>query len=87
LLVPAERFRLISGGDLLSTYRFNTGIATHTFCKVCGTKPFYRPRSNPDGFSVNVRCLDRSTVESMEISDFDGQHWEDGIREGVATNG
>lgn len=87
LLVPAERFRLISGGDLLSNYRFNTGIATHMFCKVCGTKPFYRPRSNPDGFSVNVRCLDRSTVESMEISDFDGQHWEEGIREGVATNG
>ncbi len=87
LLVPADRFRLVSGGDLLSNYQFNTGIATHMFCKVCGTKPFYRPRSNPDGFSINVRCLDRSTVDCMQFSDFDGQHWEDGIREGVATNG
>jgi centromere protein V len=46
------------------------------FCKVCGIKSFYVPRSNPDGYSVNVRCLDSSTVESINISQFDGQNWE-----------
>ncbi len=81
LLVPAESFRLISGGDLLTNYEFNLRIAKHTFCRVCGIKPFYRPRSNPGGFSVNVRCLDRSTVSSVEVSDFDGQHWEESIHE------
>ena len=57
LIVPKERFRLIRGTDQITTYTFNTGIAEHTFCKVCGVKPFYVPRSNPDGFSVNARCL------------------------------
>ena len=31
LIVPAERFKLLSGGDALSTYTFNTGVAKHLF--------------------------------------------------------
>ena len=76
LIVPADRFRLISGQDALTTYTFNTGVARHLFCKICGAKPFYVPRSNPDGFSVNVRCLDRATISSVTILPFDGQNWE-----------
>lgn len=76
LIVPARRFRLLRGGDSLTTYTFNTGVAKHTFCRVCGIKAFYIPRSNPDGFSVNVRCLDRSTLRSVEVLPFDGRHWE-----------
>jgi len=52
-------------------------VARHTFCKVCGVKPFYVPRSNPDGYSVNVRCLDKSTIKSVSILPFDGKNWED----------
>jgi len=37
---------------------------------------FYVPRSNPDGYSVNVRCLDPSTVKNINVSQFDGQNWE-----------
>ena len=85
LLVSNENFRLISGDDLLTTYQFNLRIAKHTFCRVCGIKPFYRPRSNPDGFSVNIRCLDRSTITSVEIQDFDGEHWEESIHELLQT--
>lgn len=77
LIVPASRFRLIRGEECLSTYTFNTGVARHTFCKVCGVKPFYVPRSNPDGYSVNVRCLDKSTIKSVSILPFDGKNWED----------
>jgi len=76
LIVPASRFRLISGADMLTTYTFNTGTAKHLFCRICGVKAFYVPRSNPDGFSVNVRCLDQATVRSLEILPFDGENWE-----------
>jgi hypothetical protein len=43
---------------------------------VCGVKSFYVPRSHPDGFSVNARCLDAGTVESMSVAPFNGREWE-----------
>lgn len=76
LIVPASRFRLLSGRDSLFTYTFGTGTARHHFCKTCGIKSFYVPRSNPDGFSINVRCLDEGTVRSLRIEPFDGRNWE-----------
>jgi hypothetical protein len=76
LIVPESRFRLVSGADALTTYTFNTGVAQHLFCRACGVKAFYRPRSNPDGWSVNARCLDAGTVEGLEIKPFDGRNWE-----------
>jgi hypothetical protein len=76
LVVPAERFRLLSGADALTTYRFNTNTAKHLFCSVCGVKSFYVPRSHPDGYSVNARCLDPGTVESISIRPFNGREWE-----------
>lgn len=76
LIVPATAFRLVRGREALTTYTFNTGVAQHYFCKVCGCKPYYVPRSNPDGFSVNVRCLDRATIADVQLTLFDGQHWE-----------
>lgn len=75
LIVPKSRFRLLQGEDQISTYTFNTGVAKHTFCKVCGIKPFYTPRSNPDGVDVNVRCLD-GTLPDLRIVLFDGRNWE-----------
>ena len=76
LIVPAERFKLLSGSEALTTYSFNTQIAKHLFCSVCGIKAFYVPRSHPDGFSVNARCLDAGTVEEMTITQIDGREWE-----------
>jgi hypothetical protein len=71
LIVPRTRFRLVRGADALSDYRFNTGTAQHLFCRRCGVKSFYVPRSNPDGYSVNLRCLDRSTITEVLIEPFD----------------
>lgn len=76
LIVPAERFTLLSGEDHLETYTFNTGIARHLFCRTCGIKSFYIPRSHPDGISVNANCLDPDTIEGIDIVTFDGQNWE-----------
>ena len=70
LIVPAARFRLLSGSDELVEYTFNTGIAKHRFCRVCGIKSFYVPRSNPDGIDVNARCLDDFPLDSLAIVPF-----------------
>src|SRR5918999_2856033 len=75
-IVPKSRFKLLSGEESLSTYRFNTGTAKHLFCSVCGIKSFYVPRSHPDGYSVNARCLDEGTVEAMTNVKGDGTNWE-----------
>ena len=76
LHVPAARFRLLKGEQALSVYTFNTGAAKHGFCKTCGIKSFYIPRSLPDGYSVNVRCLERTHIAGVKVEPFDGENWE-----------
>ena len=76
VIVPESRFHLLSGADRLTSYSFNTGVARHLFCSVCGVKSFYRPRSNPDGWSVNARCLDDVESLALDIRPFDGRNWE-----------
>lgn len=76
LIVPAEAFRLVSGAGDLAEYAFGTGIAKHRFCRHCGVKSFYVPRSHPDGFSVNARCLDPGTLVPATVTPFDGRDWE-----------
>ncbi|WP_017715077.1 GFA family protein [Kamptonema formosum] len=81
LIVPAERFTLLQGEDVLATYTFNTGTAKHRFCRICGIHAFYRPRSHPDGYSVNVRCLDGDQLSRFRITPFDGANWEQSIEQ------
>ena len=76
LIVPKQRFQLLSDTDTLSEYRFGSGQAKHYFCKACGVKSFYVPRSNPDGVSVHARCLNPASVLSITDTPFDGQNWE-----------
>jgi len=79
LIVADSDFRLLQGEDALRTYTFNTGVAKHRFCRDCGVKSFYIPRSHPHGVSVNVHCLDNETVEAVNITDFDGANWEKNV--------
>lgn len=76
LIVPADRFTLISGREALTTYTFNTRVAKHHFCTHCGIKSFYVPRSHPDGISVNARCIDSDTIVELSVIPFDGRAWE-----------
>ena len=76
LIVEPSQFRLIQGEDALSTYRFNTGVARHTFCANCGIHPFYTPRSHPDKVDVNARCIDGLDLSGLNIVPFDGKNWE-----------
>jgi len=75
LIVPERDFTLLTGEDILSVYSFNSMVAKHKFCSICGIKPFYTARSNPDGIDVNVNCLDVIPGD-IDIVDFDGQNWE-----------
>jgi hypothetical protein len=76
LIVAKAQFRLLMGADTLTDYRFNTGAARHLFCSVCGIKSYYVPRSHPDGYSVNARCLDDIALLELVVTPFDGRHWE-----------
>jgi hypothetical protein len=79
LIVEADAFRITAGEDNLTEYRFNTGAARHLFCKTCGVKAFYVPRSHPNGWSVNARCVDKTTMTGMTVTEFDGANWEASI--------
>jgi len=81
VIVPRDRFELLSGEDDLTTYRFNTGFAAHHFCRHCGIHGFYVPRSDPDKIDVNLRCLDGVDPTKIAVSRFDGRNWEQAIAE------
>ena len=79
LIVTQGQFNLLQGEDVLKTYKFNTGVAQHKFCGICGIHAFYIPRSHPDCIDVNVLCLDGNVIENFEIMPFDGANWEENI--------
>jgi len=79
IIVPHADFTLDSGGEALSSYRFGTGAAEQLFCSKCGVKSFYQPRSHPDAWSVNAHCLDEPV--ELIVDWFDGQNWEEAIKD------
>ena len=76
LIVPHQDFRLLSGAERLTSYRFGTGAANHLFCASCGVKSFYQPRSHPGAWSVNLNALDDVSGLAISASAFDGRNWE-----------
>ncbi len=75
IIVPHGEFELEHGADALASYRFGTGAAEHLFCKHCGVKSFYQPRSHPDAWSLNANCLDEPVELAIEA--FDGRDWNE----------
>ncbi|BFM05500.1 GFA family protein [Halioxenophilus aromaticivorans] len=78
LIVPQSKFCLVKGERALTEYTFNTHVAKHRFCKHCGIKAFYVPRSHPDKISVNVRTFDE-LPQQLVVEPFDGKHWEQNV--------
>ena len=81
LTVARDDFTLLAGEDELVTYTFNTGVARHLFCRTCGVKSFYVPRSHPDAWSVNVNCVALDPGIRVNEGEFDGRHWESNVHE------
>lgn len=71
--VPVESFTLLSGEEFLSLYQFNSMVAKHYFCKVCGIYTFHRPRTAPELYGVNVGCLDGVDPLTLEVGLNDGR--------------
>jgi hypothetical protein len=84
-IVPRAAFRLLTPATALATYTFNTGVARHHFCKVCGIAAFYIPRSDPDKIDVNVRCLEGVEIARLRVDRFDGRNWEAAYRRYAAA--
>ena len=76
--VSPEAFRLLRGQSALTLYQFNTKISSHYFCKHCGIHTFGHPRSSPENYIINVRCLDDFDLDEAdyELSLFDGHNWK-----------
>ena len=75
-IVPRSAFRLLTKSDNIASYAFNTKTARHLFCPNCGVASFYIPRSDPEAFDVNVRCLEGVNPSKLEYEYFDGRNWE-----------
>lgn len=65
--------QVVRGGDVLTSYRFNSGTAQHFFCSRCGIYTHHQRRSNPREYGVNVACLDGiSPFDFAEVPVMDG---------------
>ncbi|GMU42038.1 MAG: GFA family protein [Xanthomonadales bacterium] len=74
--VPHAAFELLTDPAVLVDYRFGTAQATHLFCKICGIKSHYQPRSHPHCWSVNLRCINGGAAHLGLLERFDGRRWE-----------
>jgi hypothetical protein len=73
--VPADQFKLLSGADALTSYRFNNQVIDHLFCSTCGIKSFAtgKGRDGAETRAVNVRCLDDVELTSIATVPYDGR--------------
>jgi hypothetical protein len=68
LIVPADQFRLTSGGDALSDYQFNNKVIHHLFCKNCGISSFSRG-TGPGGVEmVAMSAASTASISMRSIS-------------------
>ena len=73
--VPLAALEIVEGADKLTCYRFNTGIAKHWFCSVCGSYTHHQRRSDPTTYAVNVACLGLHPLHDFpDVPVFDGIH-------------
>ena len=81
-IIEKSALKSLQGKENLQIYRFGTGTAQHMFCKSCGISPLTVPRSFPEGYNINYRCLQRDNVRSINVTPRDGQNWEQEMAKG-----
>ncbi|MFC3282652.1 GFA family protein [Litchfieldella rifensis] len=72
-IVDKEQVKFHAQSDSLATYIWGSGEARHYFCRTCGVAPLRRPRLAPEGYSVNVRCLEGVQIEGLDIKPYNGR--------------
>ncbi len=73
--VPRSDFKVLTGEENLTTYKFNKHVIDHTFCNYCGTQAFSFG-TGPDGSAVvaiNIRALHGVDLNTLEITPYDGK--------------
>ena len=65
--VGPEDFRLATPLEDLALYTFHTKTARDYFCPTCGILPFRRPRTAPELWAINVRCLEGVDLDAIPI--------------------
>lgn len=80
LIVPHGDFVLLAGEEALTSYRFGTGAANHLFCRICGVKSFYQPRSHLEAWSVNLNAIEDISGLAVSVSTFDGRNWDEAAK-------
>lgn len=72
---PLEALEIVEGADKLTCYRFNTGVAKHWFCSLCGSYTHHQRRSDPTTYGVNVACLGFNPLQDFpDVPVLDGIH-------------
>ena len=79
LIIPHKDFILLRGKEHLHTYQFNKNIAKHFFCKICGIKSFYQPRSHKNCFSINYNSV-INPPKIKSVNSFNGRDFENNIK-------
>ena len=84
-IVKPDAFRLVSGRESLSEYRWGAKISTRFFCRHCGIHCYgqgHLEELGGDFVSVNANCLDDVDLVDVKVSHWDGRHdnWEAGPR-------
>ena len=73
-MVSKESLSIIKGKEYLTSYKFNTMIAEHFFCKICGIYTHHRSYTNPKNYEYNVACIDDiDTFKFKDIQVYDGE--------------
>ena len=59
-----DHFKLVSGQEVLRSYKWNKQIAEHFFCENCGVYTHHKRRRDPSQICINVGCLDNLKMPS-----------------------
>jgi len=68
-----DNISIAAQNDTLKTYQFDTKIAKHNFCSVCGIYPFHQTMGVPGEYRVNLGCIDEIDSNNLKIEIFQGK--------------
>ena len=76
-----DQLTITSGEKKLTSYKWNTKIAEHFFCKICGINTHHKRRSNPNQYGYNIGC-----IEGFEMSWIEDIPFVDNIKMSLINN-